>query len=184
MKKGITVILLTVLLTGCRSGTFRLADSVRTAESKAAEAAGETAERGETAPTGRRETGQTEHRNVVRVLAFGQEEPGCTHGAVYDIRCLDCGEYIGSTYKEALGHEGDTGIVTCCPDCTGEGSIRYTCVRCGTEWIEAYGAVQPHVWETISGTRWEQVISPEGIPSVAEVPWSYERCSACGERKD
>lgn len=176
--------MLTVLLTGCGGGTFFLADSVRTAGSKAAEAADEAAERGVTAPTDRREAGQTEHRNVVRVLAFGQEEPGCTNGAVYDIKCMDCGEYIGSTYKEALGHEGDKGTVVCYPDCTGEGSIRYTCVRCGLEWSEVYGAVQPHVWETISGTQWEQVVSPEGIPSVAEVPWSYERCSVCGERKD
>lgn len=104
--------------------------------------------------------------------------------ADYDVMCPDSGRYIETVCEEALGHDRDAGVVTRRPDCTGEGSITYRCSRCGAEWSECYGAIQPHRWELVSGSWWERVILEDGTPSVVEVPWSYERCSVCGEKKE
>lgn len=101
-----------------------------------------------------------------------------------DRKSADSGRYIQTVFEEELEHERDAGVVTSRPDCTGEGSITYRCGRCGAEWSERYGEIQPHRWELISGSWWEQVILEDGTPSVVEVPWSYERCSVCGEKKE
>lgn len=128
--------------------------------------------------------GTHSHENTVKILSFGQQSPDCVHGAAYDVMCLDCGRCIETIFEEALGHDRGTETMARQPDCTGEGSITYSCSRCGTEWSEPYGEVQPHRWETVSGSWWEQAILEDGTPSVVEVPWAYERCSVCGEKKE
>ncbi len=117
------------------------------------------------------------HGNTKTVLAFGQQEPDCFRGAEYDVICADCGEVLDVIYREALGHARDEGRVTCLPDCTGGGSIRYSCTRCGAEWSEAYGQVQPHTWVEGIGreTDWENGGSREII---------YLYCSVCGKRQE
>lgn len=116
--------------------------------------------------------------NVVKAAKSGDRK------SVEFVMCLDSGRYIATVCEEALGHDRDAGVVTRRPDCTGEGSITYRCSRCGAEWSECYGAIQPHRWELVSGSWWEQEILEDGTPSVVEVPWSYERCSVCGEKKE
>lgn len=101
-----------------------------------------------------------------------------------DAKCPDVEQCIETVCEGESEHDRDEGVVTRQPACTGEGRITYQCGRCGLEWSESYGEVQPHRWETISGSWWEQVILEDGTPSVAEVPWSYERCSMCGEKKE
>lgn len=114
--------------------------------------------------------------NTITILAFGQQEPNCFYGAKYDVKCGDCGEYLDVIYREPLGHTGDEGEVTCQPDCTGGGSIKYTCIRCGAEWSEEYGQIQPHAW--VEGvkkvTDWEN-------GGTKEIPYLY--CSVCGVRE-
>ncbi len=119
----------------------------------------------------------TVHGSTVTVLAFGQCEPDCFHGAKYDVKCADCGVCLDTVYKEALGHARDEGVVTCLPDCTGGGSIKYTCTRCGSEWSETYGRLQPHTW--VEGIK-QEFDWTEG--EMKEVPYLY--CSVCGRRKD
>lgn len=115
--------------------------------------------------------------STVTVLAFGENEPNCFYGAKYDVRCKDCGECLDVVYREPLGHTGNEGVVTCQPDCSGEGSVRYTCIRCGAEWSEAYGQVQPHAW--VEGIRKETDWINGG---TKEVPYLY--CSVCGIREE
>lgn len=115
--------------------------------------------------------------STVTVLAFGEHEPDCFYGAKYDVKCGDCGKCIDVIYREPLGHAGDEGVVTCQPDCTGGGSIRYTCVRCGAEWSEAYGQAQPHTW--VEGSRKETDWLNGGTKEV-----SYLYCSVCGKREE
>ena len=121
--------------------------------------------------------GKNEHGNRITVLAFGQQEPDCFYGALYDVKCGDCGEYLEAIYREPLGHDGGEGVVVCLPDCTGGGSIRYTCLRCGFEWSEAYGQIQPHTWlEGIRETTdWEN-------GGTREIPYRY--CGICGVRQE
>lgn len=120
---------------------------------------------------------KTAHGSTVTVLAFGQQEPDCFWGAKYDVKCGICGEFLDTTYREALGHAGNEGVVTCQPDCTGGGSIKYTCVRCGFEWSEVYSQVQPHTW--VEGIKKETDWVNGG---TKEVPYLY--CSVCGKRQD
>lgn len=120
---------------------------------------------------------KTTHGSTVTVLAFGQQEPDCFWGAKYDVKCGTCGEYLDTTYREALGHAGNEGVVTCQPDCTGGGSIKYTCTRCGFEWSEVYSQVQPHTW--VEGIKKETDWVNGG---TKEVPYLY--CSVCGKRQD
>lgn len=115
--------------------------------------------------------------NTVTVLAFGENEPNCFYGAKYDVKCRDCGECLDVVYQGPLGHTGNEGVVTCQPDCSGEGSVRYTCIRCGAEWSEAYGQVQPHAW--VEGIRKETDWVNGG---TKEVPYLY--CSVCGIREE
>lgn len=115
--------------------------------------------------------------STVTVLAFGEHEPDCFYGAKYNVKCRDCGNILDTIYREPLGHTGNEGEVTCQPDCTGGGSIRYICVRCGAEWSEAYGQVQPHTW--VEGNRKETDWSNGG---TKEVPYLY--CSVCGQREE
>lgn len=115
--------------------------------------------------------------STVTVLAFGQHEPNCFYGAKYDVKCKDCGECLDVIYREPLGHAADEGVVTCQPDCTGEGSVRYTCIRCGAEWSEAYGQVQLHTW--VEGIRKETDWVNGG---TKEIPYLY--CSVCGQREE
>lgn len=115
--------------------------------------------------------------STVTVLAFGEHEPDCFYGAKYDVKCKNCGKCLDVTYRGPLGHAGDEGVVTCQPDCTGGGSIKYTCVRCGAEWSEAYGQVQPHTW--VEGSRKETDWLNGG---TKEVPYLY--CSVCGIREE
>ncbi len=120
---------------------------------------------------------KTVHGSTATVLAFGQQEPDCFWGAKYDVICEDCGEILDIVYREPLGHERDEGAVTCLPDCTGGGSVRYTCTRCGAEWSEAYGQVLPHTW--VKGIRKETDWENGGN---REVPYLY--CSVCGKRQE
>lgn len=115
--------------------------------------------------------------STVIVLAFGEHEPNCFYGAKYDVKCKDCGECLDVVYQGPLGHTGNEGVVTCQPDCSGEGSVRYTCIRCGAEWSEAYGQVQPHVW--VEGIRKETDWINGGTKEV-----SYLYCSVCGIREE
>ena len=115
--------------------------------------------------------------STVTVLAFGEQEPDCFYGAKYNVKCRDCDKILDVIYREPLGHAGNEGEVTCWPDCTGGGSIRYTCVRCGAEWSEAYGQVQPHTW--VEGSRKETDWLHGG---TKEVPYRY--CSVCGQREE
>ena len=117
------------------------------------------------------------HGSTATVLAFGQQEPDCFYGAEYEVICVDCGEVLNVIYREALGHVRDEGRVTCLPDCTGGGSIRYSCTRCGAEWSEAYGQEQPHTWVEGTGreTDWENGGSRE---------ITYLYCVVCGKRQE
>lgn len=115
--------------------------------------------------------------STVTVLAFGEHEPDCFYGAKYDVKCKDCGKCLDVIYRGPLGHDGNEGVVTCRPDCTGGGSIKYTCVRCGAEWSEEYGQVQPHTW--VEGSRKETDWLNGG---TKEVPYLY--CSVCGKREE
>ena len=115
--------------------------------------------------------------SAVTVLAFGQHEPNCFYGAEYAVKCSECGKCLDTVYRGPLGHTGNEGVMTCRPDCTGEGSIRYTCIRCGAEWSEAYGQVQPHAW--VEGIRKETDWINGG---TKEIPYLY--CSVCGKREE
>lgn len=115
--------------------------------------------------------------STVTVLAFGEHEPDCFYGAKYDVKCVDCGKCLDVIYRGSLGHAADEGVVTCQPDCTGGGSIKYTCIRCGTEWSETCGQVQPHTW--VEGIRKETDWDNGG---TKEVPYLY--CSVCGKREE
>lgn len=120
---------------------------------------------------------KTAHGSSVEVPAFGQQEPDCFWGAEYDVKCEICGECIDTIYKEPLGHVRNEGVVTCLPDCSDRGSIKYTCTRCGFEWSEEYGQVQPHTW--VDGIRKETDWLNGG---TKEVPYQY--CSVCGKRQE
>ena len=120
---------------------------------------------------------KTAHGSTVEVLAFGQQEPDCFLGAKYDVKCEICGECIDTIYKEPLGHVRNEGIVTCLPDCSGGGSIKYACTKCGFEWSEEYGQVQPHTW--VEGIRKETDWLNGGTKGV---PYLY--CSVCGKRQE
>ncbi|MCM1056587.1 MAG: hypothetical protein NC517_03145 [Firmicutes bacterium] len=115
--------------------------------------------------------------STVTVLAFGQQEPDCFYGAEYNVKCSYCGKILDVIYQGPLGHTGKEGVVTCQPDCTGEGSIKYTCIRCGAEWSEAYGRVQPHTWT--EGIRKETDWENGGTKEVR-----YLYCSVCGKREE
>lgn len=142
---------------------------------------GQAAEEGQT-PAGLESTAEPhvcrrDSSSTVIVPAFGEHEPDCFYGAKYDVKCADCGKYLDVMYRGPLGHAGNEGVVTCQPDCTGGGSIKYTCVRCGAEWSEAYGQVQPHTW--VEGSRKETDWINGG---TKEVPYLY--CGICGEREE
>lgn len=115
--------------------------------------------------------------STVTVLAFGEHEPDCFYGAKYDVKCVDCGKCLDVIYRGPLGHAGDEGVVTCQPDCTGGGSIKYTCIRCSAEWSETYGQVQPHTW--VEGIRKETDWDNGG---TKDVPFLY--CNVCGKREE
>lgn len=115
--------------------------------------------------------------STVTVLAFGEQEPDCFYGATYNVKCRDCGKILDVIYRGPLGHTENEGEVTCWPDCTGGGSIKYTCVRCGAEWNDAYGQMQPHTW--VEGIRKETDWLNGG---TKEIPYRY--CNVCGQREE
>lgn len=173
-KTILTVLLAVVWLTGCGSAAQKAPAPDITAQGGREGIEIRSSEAG----------GTHSHENTVKILSFGQQAPDCVHGATYDVMCLDCGQCIETIFEEALEHERRTATVTSRPDCIGEGSVTYICGRCGEEWSEPYGAIQPHKWETVTGSRWEQAVLEDGTPSVVEVPWAYDRCSVCGEKKE
>lgn len=117
------------------------------------------------------------------------------------------GSYTGSVTKEfaivPCAHEWGEGTVIAQPTCTAEGSIRYTCGKCGTSRTDALAMVphtpvtDPAVAPTCAGTGLTEGSHCEACgavlaaqETVAKLPHDYEAsviaeatCTADGEKK-
>lgn len=190
MKRGITavsmaaVLVTVVLLTGCGGAPYDGTPSEETAgpEAEADVFLTDSAEESNAKEVNKSAAASPhccsmEDGSTDTVLAFGEHEPDCFYGAKYDVKCRECGKALDVVYREPLGHTRDEGEVTCLPDCTGGGSIKYTCIRCGAEWTEACGEVQPHVW--VEGVRKETDWDNGGTKEI-----TYLYCNVCGKREE
>lgn len=90
---------------------------------------------------------------------------GLTEGS----RCSNCGEVLAAQEKtEALGHDFTVGRVP--PTCVEDGSVNYTCKRCGYHYSEVTSKTG-HVWGAWSVTK---------EPTVSETGVMTRVCDKCG----
>lgn len=100
-----------------------------------------------------------------QAVAATCETAGLTEGS----HCSRCGEVLAAQEKtEALGHDFTVGRVP--PTCVEDGSVNYTCKRCGYHYSEV-ASKTGHEWGAWSVTK---------EPTVSEIGVMTRVCDECG----
>ncbi len=100
-------------------------------------------------------------------------DPTCTEQGYNKHACTICGEYYGTDYTDALGHDYQSETVA--PTCTEKGYALYTCTACGETYQTDFTDVAGH-----SYGEW----SIDKAPTCTEEGSRHRICAACDARED
>lgn len=93
-------------------------------------------------------------------------ESTCTQGGTVSSSCFLCGKVLENTVSDPLPHRYDGGVFTQTPICMLLGSVKYTCLDCGTEKIVETGYdLNAHNLDTENGAIIADIIYANGFLS-------------------
>ncbi len=99
--------------------------------------------------------------------------PTCTEQGYNKHTCTICGEYYGTDYTDALGHDYQSKNVA--PTCTEKGYTLHTCTICGETYQTDSTAAAGH-----SYSKW----SVDQAPTCTQVGSRHRSCAVCDARED
>lgn len=83
--------------------------------------------------------------------------PTCTTAGYYNIKCRDCGAYLGCQDVAPLAHAYESALINE-GSCSSREAYSNVCKDCGFEGPVSYGELKPdkHCWETITSEEWNE----------------------------